>query len=311
MTENPTAENTKLVVESTIESVHNTIHGIEKISQSDHPLSLIMENIFNIVSSILNYEVFTTSNHHHVLVSTLIFSLIILAVGIKISKHFSMAIRNKLIKKSVDIHKANTLERISYYCFLVIVIIFALDASDIPVTTFAIIGTTIAVSVGMGIRVTINNFVSGMILLVERPVKLGDFIETKSIGGTVKGTIKYIGARCTTLSTPDNRIVLIPNENLLQDVVINYSNKQDSTGLTLNLQMNDNLSIKQIDKKIMDILKEHPLILGSPKPCILYNNISNNIYDINVEFSFDSSDGYRNAVIISDLNRKFAEMIKK
>lgn len=295
----------------TTEHVTSTVDKIKKISQSDQPLELLTEDTLNIISSILNYQVFTTQNHQHILISTLLIITIIFIIGLKFSKYCSEKIRDKLINNSIDKNKSILLERISYYIFIMIVAFFCLETANIPITTFAILGTTIAVSIGIGSKITINNLVCGFILLIEHSIKIGDVIETKSSTGTVTGKVENIGARCTTLITSDNRIVLIPNSNILQDVLINHPHQQKTTKLTLNLQIDINADTEEIDKKILTILKTHPLILKTPKPCILYKKISDNIYDIDVEFFFDSSSGYRNDLVISDLNRKFANIVKK
>ena len=270
MTENNSTSkidnSTTELIEKTVKEVEKTIEEVERISRSDHPFSIMIEDALDIISSILDFELFTTINNQHILVSTLLFISVLFAIGIKISNHFSKAIKHKLKKESVDINKTHALERISYYFFVIIVTVFCLEIANIPLTTFAIIGTTIAVSIGMGSKITINNFVSGLILLIERPIKLGDFIETRSLTmGTIKaavqGTVKHIGARCTTLSTLDNRTILIPNGNIIQDILTNHTHNKKQTKLTLNLQINIQADIEELDKKILTILKKHPLFL--------------------------------------------------
>src|SRR5690606_18317118 len=94
-----------------------------------------------------------------------------------------------------------------------------LRMANVPLTVFTVVGGALAIGVGFGSQNIINNFVSGLILLLERPIRAGDFIE---IGGTI-GTVEKIGARSTLLLTPSNMHLIVPNSFFLEKEVLNWT----------------------------------------------------------------------------------------
>jgi len=179
------------------------------------------------------------------------------------------------------------------------VVLFILNFSDIPLTTFAIIGTTLAVGIGFGTQNIIQNFASGLILLIERPIQLEDIIEINNL----KGKVIKIGTRCTHVLTEENMLILIPNGELLQKIIINHTHDNNIAKAILNIKISNTLTIEELDNKILESIKKQKNILRNPSPQILYKNINKLYYDINVVFYFSSNQFYRNENAINDLNR--------
>ena len=101
--------------------------------------------------------------------------------------------------------------------------VFALWVSEIPLTVFALAGGAIAIGVGFGSQNVVNNFISGLILLAERPIKVGDLIQV----GDTFGEVETIGARSTKIKTFDNFHIIVPNGVFLEQNLINWTHSDN------------------------------------------------------------------------------------
>lgn len=263
-------------------------------------------NLLEGILSVWNYKVFVTSDEQSVLVSNIAISIILFVISLKFAKKISKIIREKFLK-SLDFSAASALERISYYLFIVLATIFVLDISNVPLTVFTVIGTTFAVGIGLGSQNIANNFISGIIIMIEQPVKIGDIIEVKGI----KGKIVDIGARCVNIQTDTNVYMLVPNSNILQDIIVNWTHKEYILKNSLNFKIDTKLLIKDVDHIIMEAINHNPNILREPEAKILYKSISKNYYDIEIEFWIDLNSGKSGKVISNELNRFLALTLKQ
>ena len=286
--------------------LENLYAGIIKILHSEHPLNLIIHDILYGISSLWNYKIFTTSEKHDILISNVVISIILFILGLKLAKRLSETIRKKLAK-TLDLNVTNSLERLSYYFFIILISIFVLDISNVPLTIFAVIGTTFAVGVGLGSQNIANNFISGLIIMVERPVKLGDIIEVKGLTGKVID----IGARCVSIQTDNNINMLIPNSTVLQDVIVNWTHKDTTLRSSINLRIESDLEIEQMDKMILDVMNNNTHILKDPAVQIFYKAIYKDYYEIEVDFWLDLNSDSKSKHITNDINRALAKILKK
>ncbi len=179
------------IAKSLANSIAKLVAEVSKIVQSDHPLSIMANDIINGIKSILDYKLFF-DGQQPVFVSTIIAGLILLAIGIKGAKYFSNKLSVKL-KESLGAGAAHSLGRLAYYIFILIVSIVAIEISNIPFAIFAIISTTFAVGIGLSSKDIISNLISGLIILIERPIKVGDIIEIYNYPQHIVGEVTHIG----------------------------------------------------------------------------------------------------------------------
>ena len=114
------------------------------------------------------------------------------------------------------------IKTLSFYTLLVIVTLFALDAVNIPLTAFTILGGALAIGVGFGSQAVINNFISGLIMLAERPVRIGERI----VFGTYDGTVEEVGFRSTKVRTLTDHLVTIPNSSMVNEPIENIGRRR-------------------------------------------------------------------------------------
>lgn len=287
-------------------------HPTEFLSQftfDKHSINLIIDNALNLIEFILNYRVFYAEGNRPITLITILLSLTFFLFSLKLAKHLSLMSKRSFINKSVelDVGAAATLEKISYYCLILLFAILILDAFNIPITTFAIIGTTLAVGVGFGSQNIVNNFMSGILLLIESPIKLEDIIEVNGL----KGRVLNIGVRYTQILTDNNMLVLIPNSSILQNTIINHTHDNDIAKATLTIKLPSDLNLSDVEQSILEKLNQSTQILKIPKPEIILKEVYNKEFTININFFFSSKNGYKEDNAISDLNRLLLPYLNK
>src|SRR5690606_34337152 len=125
--------------------------------------------------------------------------------------------------------------------------------------------------IGFGLQAIVQNFVSGLILLVERPVKVGDWV----IVGDAEGDVRRINVRTTEIRTGDRITVLVPNSELITKVVRNRTNPTAEGLVKLLLQMPLSTDAEAVRALILDIFHRHPEVLDEPAPVVFLDDVSN------------------------------------
>ncbi|MCT4636010.1 MAG: mechanosensitive ion channel [Rickettsiales bacterium] len=273
---------------------------------NDMSIMSIIKEIARIIKEIWNYKVFTISGNEDVMVYNIVISVVLLFIGFKISKRLSIVIRRKLSKK-LDISTAYSLARVSYYIMIMLVLIFILDIANVPVTVFAVIGTTFALGFGLGAQHIVGNFFSGLLIMAENSIRIGDIIEVKDKIGEVTD----LGTRCITIKTSDDIEMIIPNSSLIQEVIINHSNHSYKLRHSLSFKIESGIKIAKIDKLILDVLNNYPAIQTDPLPRVLYKSICQKYYEIEVEFYFNPAVYSKHMYITDAINRALSEVLKK
>jgi small-conductance mechanosensitive channel len=147
----------------------------------------------------------------------------------------------------------------------------------------AVIGGFVAalgLGLGFGLQEIINNFFSGLILLVERPLKVGDIV---SVSGTV-GRVDRINMRSTTIMTGDNTGVIVPNKDLISSTVTNWSAGTPTIRITVPLSISYGSDTEQFKRVVMGIVDAHPLVLKNPAPDLSFSAFGNSSLDFQLQY---------------------------
>ena len=213
------------VLEQTLRMMETTAALTERISSelSSHlrhmSWSERLKRAWSWLTNIWYIELYTIGDNS-VTVGKVNVALLVLVVGLtmtgKVTKFFSSRLLVRL--PITDAVKAN-LERGLRYFFFLVVFLFALQVVNIPLTIFTFLGGTLAIAVGFGAQNILNNFISGLILMVEQPVRVGDLIEVEQ----TTGVVEEIGARSTRVRMGTGIHVVLPNSVLLENRVINWT----------------------------------------------------------------------------------------
>lgn len=158
------------------------------------------------------------------------------------------------------------------YTILLAGFFLAVAGAGFDLSRFTILAGAFGVGIGFGLQNIINNFVSGLILLFERPVKVGDQVRI----GDVTGTVRNIGIRASVVHVWDNSDIIVPNSKLISDNVTNFTYSSQQRGIEIVFSVPPAEKIEP--KKIIGIMEEsaekHPLVLADPPPQVLFDEVS-------------------------------------
>ncbi len=148
------------------------------------------------------------------------------------------------------------------YALLFVGVILVLQVWGVDASTLAIVGSVLGVGIGFGLQNIANNFVSGLLLGLERPIKPGDYVEV----GSFAGTVQRIGARSTVVLTQDRVSILVPNSRFLETEVINWSHGDPVSRLRLPLGVAYGSPVARVREALLEVARAHPDVLDDPEP---------------------------------------------
>ena len=241
-------------------------------------------NQLKIVGSWWHYKLFTIQD------IPLTFGNIILGVTLLLLARRLASIASRLIisrlKNVVDDRSAlNTYSILINAATLVVFVLLALTVAGIPLSIFTVIGGALAIGVGFGSQNIVNNFISGLILMVEKPIKIGDIVE---VGSTI-GTVIEIGVRATSIKTIENKIWIIPNSKFLEEAVLNWTNNDPvvRTEVVVGVAYGSNTELVQdLCLKVMNSL---PFVETIPAARVIFDDFGDNSLIFRLVFWADDS----------------------
>ncbi|MCB1024038.1 MAG: mechanosensitive ion channel [Acidobacteria bacterium] len=183
---------------------------------------------------------------------------------------------------------------ILHYSILVIGFILAIAALGIDLTKFTILAGAFGVGLGFGMQNIVNNFVSGLILLFERPVKVDDFVQI----GTHQGDLKQIGLRASVLRTVDGSEIIVPNGQLISEEVTNWTLSDSQRRIEINVGVAYGSDPRQVMELLTSVAIEHDEILKEPAPRAIFVGFGDNSLDFQLR-AWTDSDNW--VVVSSDL----------
>ncbi|RMF18152.1 MAG: mechanosensitive ion channel protein MscS, partial [Alphaproteobacteria bacterium] len=159
-------------------------------------------------------------------------------------------------------------------------VLFGLSAMGIDLTALAVFSGALGVGIGFGLQKVVANFISGLILLMDRSIKPGDVIETQ---GTY-GWINHLGARYTSIITRDGTEYLIPNEDLITQPVINWSFSDRRVRRRLKVAVSYDSDIEEAMRLMVEAAREQPRVLALPEPVTQLNSFGDNGVELELRF---------------------------
>ena len=171
-----------------------------------------------------------------------------------------------LPKMSLPRGVANSVSSMSYYALVLLGLLVALAAAGFEVSQLALVIGALGVGIGLGLQNVVNNFVSGMILMFERPIQPGDIVD---IGGT-SGKVREIGMRATTLSTFEGADVVVPNGMLLNEKLINWTLSDTDRRIDVNIGVAYGTDPRRVLELLDEVTRSTPGIATEPEATVLF-----------------------------------------
>jgi len=204
-------------------------------------------------------------------------AIAIFIIGKWIAKLITNGIKKALEKSNTDITLIKFLGDLSYFGLLILVIIAALGTLGVDTTSFAAIIAAAGLAVGFALQQNVSNFGAGIVILFLRPFKVGDFVEA----GGATGVIDAIGIFNTTLKTGDNKIVIVPNSNIIGNNIVNYSREAiRRIDLVIGVGYEDDL--KLVKETLQEIVNSDERILKDPAPAVALGELADSSVNFNV-----------------------------
>ncbi|MCB0421199.1 MAG: mechanosensitive ion channel [Bdellovibrionales bacterium] len=238
-------------------------------------------DVFEIVKSLWHFKVVTVNEKSFLTLGQLITGIVLLVLGYFICRRLSRIITKKFISK-LDIEDALkvTIETAVFYVLLVILTLFVLRLLKVPTEIFTVIGGALAIGVGFGTQNIVNNFFSGLILMIERPIRVGDFVEVDGIFGSIEA----IGARSTRIKSMDNTHVVVPNASFLEKNVLNWTLSDSLVRSSVKVGVAYGSDTKKVRDLLLEAVNEQEFVLKFPKASLLFSDFADSSLNFEVFF---------------------------
>jgi small-conductance mechanosensitive channel len=183
------------------------------------------------------------------------------------------------------------------YLILLIGLLIIIQTVGIDLTTFNVLAGAIGIGVGFGLQNIVSNFIAGLIIMFEHPVKMGDRI----VVGGVEGNVVNIGARSTTVLDNDNIAVIVPNSKFITDDVINWKYNNNEVRFRIPVSVAYGSDARQVERLLLDIAGEEADVLKFPQPAVRFLGFGDNglLFELR---AWSSSLIDRKGKLISQLN---------
>jgi len=196
-------------------------------------------------------------------------ALAVLIIGMMIAKGIRKAVRNALERSAIDNTLVPFLTKLVYYSLMAFVVLAVLNLFGIQSTSFIAVLGAAGLAVGLALQGTLSNFSAGVMLLVFRPFQLGDYIDA---GGTA-GTVKEIGIFATTLHSPDNVRIVVPNSAIYGQTIKNFSaNDTRRNDMVVGVSYDDDLN--KVTEIINRVVAADARVLKDPEPVIAVSEMA-------------------------------------
>ena len=217
----------------------------EKVDVANHALHWLIENQDLLIAYTLN----------------IIFAIATLMIGMMFARIISGAFHKVLTKRKLDATIVDFVSDMIRYVIVAFVVIAALSRIGIETTSFVAIIGAAGLAIGLALQGALSNFASGVLIIALRPFKAGEYIEAAGTAGVVESVQIF----STTLTSPDNKFVVVPNSAILDGNIINYSRKP-TRRIDLIIGVSYNADLAKTKQVLKAVLKTNDKILQSPEP---------------------------------------------
>jgi len=259
------------------------------------------------VKEIWSYVLATAPSGQAITVGQLASVLLLLILGYFASRFVGYLIGRRLATTKLRPDVVHIVKRIVFFAILVLVFITALGLLGIPLAAFAFATGALAIGVGFGAQNIINNFISGWILMAERPIRIDDYIELE----TAQGTVERIGNRSTRIRRTDGVHLLVPNSLLLENTVVNWTLVDQEIRTTVRVGVAYGSPVRKVADLIMEAITSQPEVKASPAPSVIFEDFGDNALVFDAYFWCDVSGDRVLRQFRSEIRFRIADLFEK
>jgi len=227
-----------------------------------------MDPLENLVTSVWDTKILNIGGAE-LTVGTIIWTLgVMTAVFVAISWLRRMILKRLTRKLDADQGTLYSVSVIAQYVVGIIAFVVIIQAAGIDLSTLTVIFGALGIGIGFGLQSIINNFVSGIVILIERPVKVGDRVEI----GDLEGDITEIALRATTVMTNEGIAVIVPNSHLVSQQVVNRSLQDRRIRFKLPVGVDYSSDPEQVKEVLLQVAANHPGVMQHPEPRVIFES---------------------------------------
>lgn len=257
------------------------------------------------LNRILNIVVLSLGDHQ-VTVGQIILASFLIILSFFLARWLEKKLSARLVERRVRAEVVHLIRRIFYILVIVILVITTLDLLNVPLAAFAFISGALAIGVGFGAQNIINNFISGWILMWERPIRIGDFVEV----GEMVGVVEEINTRSTRLKRIDGVHILLPNSLLLEDTVVNWTRVDNILRSEVRVGVSYSSDVVLVKSLLEQVVREHVAVLAKPEPSVIFEDFGDSSLVFDVYFWIEMSGGRSLRGTRSELRFKIAKIFE-
>ncbi|MDD4018597.1 MAG: mechanosensitive ion channel [Kiritimatiellae bacterium] len=278
------------------ERVRNFFTGVTALAANAWNFELL------VVKDTITVEGQEITGHRGITVGKIMLVILILIIGYGISKRIARWLERLSIRQlKIEPNQANLIRRWSHVILVVCLVLFSLVSVKIPLTIFAFAGGALAIGVGFGTQNLLKNFISGIIILFERPFRVGDVLD---VAGQ-RGKITCIGIRSSVLQLWDGTETLIPNSALLENNLTNWTYSNRTVRFTVTVGVAYGSDTRRVAQLLGEVADRHGLVQKDPKPQIIFTQFGDSALSFDLLYWVDVLK-HNSAHVASDLRHMIA-----
>jgi small-conductance mechanosensitive channel len=218
----------------------------------------------------------------------------------------SWLVNHLLAKTKLDHGGRLAVGAITRYVIIFIGFLVILQTMKINLTMLNVIAGTLGIGIGFGLQNVASNFISGLIILLERPIKIGDRIEV----GKIEGDVIEIGARSTTVVTNDNIAIIVPNSKFITENVVNWMYTGARVRFRVPISVAYGSDVRLVEKLLLEVAQENPDVLLDPPPVVRFLEFGDNgmLFELR---PWSTSLVHRKGKLISSINFAIHDKFKE
>jgi small-conductance mechanosensitive channel len=286
-----------------------TFVDISTTPTAPEPLSAFSVNTGHVLEKIrdvLGYKL-SMGGEGYTTPFNLIVAIIIVVIFFFIIMLIKRILERRIITKlGIERSVWTTISSIITYLIIACSVLFAMSIAGVPIRSLAFFAGALGIGIGFGLQHIVNNFLSGIILLFERPVKVGDIVMLE--GGT-GGVVERIGPRSTTIHTADNIMVVVPNAKLMEANIVNWSQPTALMRVHLYVGVAYGSELETVKNCLLEVAKNHKMVRKYPEPIVRFEKFGNSSLDFELVYWVDGA--YERWVTLSELNFAIDKIFKE
>lgn len=256
-----------------------------------------MESLLSHLKELLAYPLFVTEKSQITVLTVILFVTLIIVL-FSLSNFLQRFIQKKILKYTkIESGAQQSVATIFKYAFVALGLVLIIQNTGIDLSAFSMLAGAVGIGVGFGLQNVVNNFIAGIIILFERPIKIGDRIEINKI----EGTVKHIGARSTHVLTNNNITIIVPNSKFITENIVNWTLAERLVRFQIPVTVAYGTDFESVEKLLLKSVAENPNVLKFPEPGVRFLNFGENGIELELR-AWSSTQVDRKGRLVSSIN---------